>query len=525
MKNMKNMKTYRIIAKRLVNCFSLFALLFLLLLSGCVKKTIYNTDHPAQGKLTLTTDWTNRSANVPIPDSYTAEVGVEGSLITDKTILSGTTAEYPNLLDPEAYTLNLYNTVDKITLSGTTATADYTADTPLGWFFSGTTTKIIEKDTEHSATVVMYQQLRELTLIIAPTGGVSNSIIGITASLSGVAETLDITNNTHGTPTNIPLIFSKITSGSDAGKWSTTVRLLGVIGTEQKLTGTITFTDGEPSDMPLTSDLSDRLKEFNTDKKVPLTIGGTVVETPTATGTTATITGWTVTNHGDIVMEQVYSVGDYYPDPNVTLTDNGDVISGLPPIGVVFWLDNPIDGKSAHGKIVSMDESEYLRWSDEGHTTNAYSEVNGEENTYYISVFIAKSNAPKPNFQAYQWCVDKGARWYLPAKNELKALYAGMSGLRLITSGMAGNGEITDWGDSAYMPDHDNKTYLSARNNFNKILTNAKGTAIDLSLEDSWYWSSTDEGGNSVYYCLLSTGFTEINTKSLTMYARAVSAF
>ena len=56
------------------------------------------------------------------------------------------------------------------------------------------------------------------------------------------------------------LPFTKITEGDDAGKWKATVRLLGVTGTEQLLTGEIRYADGNPTPTTLKSDLTEALK-------------------------------------------------------------------------------------------------------------------------------------------------------------------------------------------------------------------------------------------------------------------------
>ena len=52
--------------------------------------------------------------------------------------------------------------------------------------------------------------------------------------------------------------------------------------------------------MTLTSDLTTALAAFNADKRTPLTLGGSVVETLTGSGFGATITDWTAGVGGDI---------------------------------------------------------------------------------------------------------------------------------------------------------------------------------------------------------------------------------
>lgn len=139
-----------------------------------------------------------------------------------------------------------------------------------------------------------------LTLIIEPTGETTDRIESITGTLSGVASSLNFADGTHAAPANVAMTFSKITSGTDAGKWSATVRLLGTAGAEQRLAATITFTDGNPEPVNFDSDLTSVLATFNADKRKPLTLGGSVVETPTGAGFGATIDDWTTVDGGDI---------------------------------------------------------------------------------------------------------------------------------------------------------------------------------------------------------------------------------
>jgi len=254
-----------------------------MLLTACnTKDPIYDTEHPDKAQITVTTDWNGIGQGATKPAEYFAAYGAEELKATQDE------CTFPNLLDPGTYTVHFYNKPEGIAISETTATAVYTA-TPLGWLFTGKLIEAVEADRDYTFTVPMKQQVRQLTLTIEPTGGTANKIESITASLSGVAGTLDMDSDTHGTPSNAPLTFTK---GSD-GKWTATVRLLGVTGNVQKLTGTIAFTGGAPADIPLESDLSTSLAQFNADKKTPLPLGGTVVETHTGAGFAATINDWT----------------------------------------------------------------------------------------------------------------------------------------------------------------------------------------------------------------------------------------
>ena len=81
------------------------------------------------------------------------------------------------------------------------------------------------------------------------------------------------------------------------------MRLLGITGNTQTLTATLTYADGNPADTGLESDLTAALADFNSDKTAPLTLGGTIAETPNEMGFTATITDWEEVDGGNVNAE------------------------------------------------------------------------------------------------------------------------------------------------------------------------------------------------------------------------------
>ena len=275
----------------------------LLLLAGCnPHDPIYDTPHPEKGAVTLTTDWSNIGEGLTAPASYTVKAG-------DYTAtLSGTVNLLDHLFTPGEYSFCTYNAAEHIAVSGTTASVaeatppagqsgTFIHNAP-GWLFTSVTPAVIEADKDHSLTAVMQQQVRELTIMIEPTGETAGSVESITGTLSGVASSLDFAGGTHGAPANVALTFTRIADGTDAGKWSATVRLLGTAGAEQRLAASIAFTGGNPASIKLDSDLTTAFITFNADKRTPLTLGGSVVETPTGAGFTATITDW-ISGNGD----------------------------------------------------------------------------------------------------------------------------------------------------------------------------------------------------------------------------------
>lgn len=277
------------------------------LLSSCVKDTLYDTPHPDYGKIAVTADWSARGEGIDIPATWTVSMG-------DYTGTETSATHAPDhLFAPGSYTLAVWNPAEGITVSGTTATiaaatgnragTDAFVDNAPGWFFTHTEQVSIEKDKDYPLTAVMQQQVRELTLMIEPAGDAADRIESIGGTLSGAAGTLDFATGTHGTPSEVELHFTKITEGDDAGKWMATVRLLGIAGDAQRLTATLTYTDGNPQPTSLNSDLTSALNGFNDGKTAPLTLGGTIAETPGEAGFTGEITDWETVDGGGVDAE------------------------------------------------------------------------------------------------------------------------------------------------------------------------------------------------------------------------------
>ena len=277
------------------------------LLSSCVKDTLYDTPHPDHGKIAVTADWSARGEGIDIPATWTVTMG-------DYTGTETSATHAPDhLFAPGSYTLAVWNPAEGITVNGTTATiaaatgnragTDAFVDNAPGWFFTHTEQVSIEKDKDYPLTAVMQQQVRELTLMIEPAGDAADRIESIEGTLSGAAGTLDFATGTHGTPSEVELHFTKITEGDDAGKWMATVRLLGIAGDAQRLTATLTYTDGNPQPTSLNSDLTSALNGFNDGKTSPLTLGGTIAETPGEAGFTGEITDWETVDGGGVDAE------------------------------------------------------------------------------------------------------------------------------------------------------------------------------------------------------------------------------
>ena len=273
----------------------------LLAATSCVKDELHDTPHPDYGKITVTADWSDRGEGVDIPAEWTVTMG-------DYTGTETSATHSPDyLFKPGGYTLAAYNIPEGITVSGTMAAVDAAdggciVNTP-GWLFTSVQEVAIEADTDYELTAVMHQQVRKLTLMIEPTGDAAERIESIEGTLSGAAGTLDFATGTYGTPSEVELRFTKITEGDNAGKWMATVRLLGIAGNLQRLTATLTYTDGNPQPTSLNSDLTSALNGFNDGKTAPLTLGGTIAETPGEAGFTGEITDWETVDGGEVDAE------------------------------------------------------------------------------------------------------------------------------------------------------------------------------------------------------------------------------
>ncbi|GHU90998.1 hypothetical protein FACS1894155_10080 [Bacteroidia bacterium] len=248
-----------------------------------MKEPLYNTDHPNHGKIiSLTTDWTNRGEGIDIPDNHLLKVG-------DYTAtLSGTTNEVNNYFLAGTHPVTIWHAADGITVSGNTATADYTGG-GVDWFFTGSQDVTIEQDKDHAFTVFMQQQVRQLTLELDVQGNVANRVTGIAATLSGVAGAIGIDN---GNPVGDPVAVVPVFVRQPDGKYTAVLRLLGIQGNAQTLTLALHFDGGLPADITVNSGLSEKIAAFNADKKTPFALKAGVTVTATVLGVAAEISDW-----------------------------------------------------------------------------------------------------------------------------------------------------------------------------------------------------------------------------------------
>lgn len=270
---------------------------------SCVKDDLHNTPHPDKGAVRVTTDWTGRSSDATLPESYVLRIGDR-----EQTV-SGVTNAFDALFPPGKQDLLVYHQTEGITISGTTATVNTLADGTLepmpGYLFSGAEEPDIAEDDTVSVTVPMKQHIRVLTLTLKLKPGDEQRISGTHATLSGIASTLDLADGRlTAVPgkTTVP-VFVLGTEGSGTRAASqpaltAILRLMGAAaGEKQLLTLEVALTNGTVQ--TVVTDLTEILKDFATGDMEPLTPEATL-ELPTEAGFTASITGWTVVDNGNI---------------------------------------------------------------------------------------------------------------------------------------------------------------------------------------------------------------------------------
>lgn len=278
-------RSYMKISKLLISATTL------LLLSCAVKDPIYNTPHPDMGKIRFTTDWSNRDPKISIPANYILRINADES---SKVSFSGLQHIHPQLFAAGQYRLYIHHeaagisfTRNQLSVQRLNPTAEELNSLP-EWCFTGSQDVMVQKDNQVDVNIVLQQQLRELTLLIVPTGGALDKIAAISGQLSGVAGTLDIDENRYGQPSKVALSFVK----DDTGVFKASTRLLGIMGDKQQLDIIVSYNDGSPANQLEAYALNALLSGFNGDKKSPLTLASQLLETPNQTGFSATIKDW-----------------------------------------------------------------------------------------------------------------------------------------------------------------------------------------------------------------------------------------
>lgn len=278
---------------------AIFALL-LLLSAGCVKDDLHNTPHPDKGAVKVTTDWTDALAPGTIPHDYCLCMDGGAAKHVDEKVCC-----YPDLLEPGRHTLLIHNEPQGITISGTKATVNLLEDGTLEplpeYLFSAVKELDVVADDTLRVTVPMERHICPIVLDVNLRGDNTENIARIDATLSGIVSSVDMQSGIIGSENfsvdmDIRQVEEKVRTYTE-GVLELKCRVLGVNPAERQLiTMTITMKDG--SVFIIESDLTDNLKDLNTEQD-PIELEGTV-DTPQDGHFGGTITDWTEVDNGNI---------------------------------------------------------------------------------------------------------------------------------------------------------------------------------------------------------------------------------
>lgn len=239
-------------------------------------------------------------------------------------------------------------------------------------------------------------------------------------------------------------------------------------GDTETLTATVNPVNADDSEVSWTSS-DEAVASVSQNGEVTALGAGNAIITAEAGGITAECS---------VTVISPAALWDYYYEDGTWSTE---LDPSKTAIGIIYAVNE--DGQS--GRIVSLDE--YTgQWSTEDYETGATSDSDGKSNMETIKSISGWENS----FPLFKWCADKtqgGLEWYIPAKKELRQMFAGISGLVWVESGaISSQGEVNDWGDyTAALAE-----YASEREAFNERVKAVPGaTGFNMS---EIYWASDE---------------------------------
>lgn len=200
-----------------------------------------------------------------------------------------------------------------------------------------------------------------------------------------------------------------------------------------------------------------------------------------------------------------YAVGDVYPKDGTAM-------------GIVYEIWN--EGKN--GKVVSLVEKQD-RWGNNSldESTNGVTSIRNVDNGKEATKELIEKRMAGGNFATdyviFNWVYntmnggDIDGVWYLPAKNELRALYATMIGMNY-------NDIASTWTDGGTIPGYVEGTALAAYNIFNKRVTDAGGTTFNFYGQ---YWAVTEISTQAAWAITFQTSLLRTDKSKGDNYGRA----
>ena len=278
-------------------------------LTACIKDDLYNTPHPDQGAIILTTDWTQRGEGIPVPTDYTVEAA------RSTFVLQAQEKAIPALFAPGSITLLAYNLPDGVSIANGTATVARTTDNDNlqrpdpGMLFGGTAVTTVIADDTVRVGLPMRQLFRRVQFELTITGGDPERITGIEARLEGAASSVRIsTGEVTGEAINATAnaaagsaVAVQIPFVRTGNKLTAAIQMPGIIATApQRTVITLTFTDGKRQTAE--TDVSEAFTNFNANRLPPLRLSGSLYA-PESAEASGSIVNWTDVQGGDVDAE------------------------------------------------------------------------------------------------------------------------------------------------------------------------------------------------------------------------------
>jgi hypothetical protein len=238
---------------------------------GSCEDEQYNTQHPKEGGIILTTEW---SDNETAPATYQACVISQAGIARDFENLSGTTNSL--VVEPGDATLYIYNDAENIRISDDKRTATVgsagagIAASP-GIFFSYYGQIHTKQDQDFPHTALMNRRVRDLKLSFAiKPAAMIDRVKAIYAELEGVASTVNLRTGALSNPS--PVYFPLPRNAFYA---TATVRLLGFDPSARKnLKLDVELENGNI--VSITNDISSLVKDFDASRSDLYTIHATM---------------------------------------------------------------------------------------------------------------------------------------------------------------------------------------------------------------------------------------------------------
>ncbi|MDR0700578.1 MAG: hypothetical protein LBG28_15380 [Tannerella sp.] len=239
----------------------------ILAFSGCDDEN-FNTSHPDEGGIILTTEWPD---NENITPTYRARIITPSGSIRNFDNLNGATNSL--IVDPGEATLLVYNEAEHIGICGDkaiVAAADKGIAAMPGAFFSycGNVRTEQDQDTPHTALMIRRTGDLKLSLAIKPTAMIDR-VKTVQATLQGVASEMDLQTGTLSTPASVSFPLSR-----NALYATATIRLLGFDPSAKQLLLNVELENGNV--VGTTADLSPFVKDFDVSKNALFTLNATM---------------------------------------------------------------------------------------------------------------------------------------------------------------------------------------------------------------------------------------------------------